>query len=570
MQIELTLSHLTAISLLTFSLLILIPLCIAIYNAAIAPSKVAHYPGPGLQHWFLGSFPTRHLLTGKTVQAMHEGIKVYGRVFGMVHVGRQPVVLVADYGAASQVFLKESSRWPKSVSNIHLLRRFVGRGLLTEEGPVHRRQRKVAFPAFTKEAVNAMAADMLEKCELLNQRLGKLVDDSPSGEATTNIVEGWNKMALDIIARVGFGYDLNSLLDQGSILEDAYDSIMKTMFTASLYASVRHRIGPRFEQLGRWARVPEQVELDNAKAAIGRVSRELVERAKNQYANSKLREKEGRGQDEGRREGNDLLSLMVKANMNAELKSHQRLSDEELMAMVPTFLFAGHETSTASLAWASLALTQPGHGLQVQSRLRHELNSHPSNWRTSADDLDSIPYLDAVARETLRLHAPVRYLSRTAAQDEILRLGRKVVMHGEEKTEVLVRKGVQVTFPLQYMNCDPEVWGEDGHEFRPERWLAEDHEHYSGSVAPTPEIKAVWSSLMTFGLGPNNCIGQRVAILELKMGLAAVLSEFEFLPLEQGPPPFDFLHGIVARPVVVGQEEKGIQVPIRIRRARVE
>ncbi|KAE8221622.1 hypothetical protein CF326_g8525 [Tilletia indica] len=145
MQIELTLSHLTAISLLTFSLLILIPLCIAIYNAAIAPSKVAHYPGPGLQHWFLGSFPTRHLLTGKTVQAMHDGIKVYGRVFGMVHVGRQPVVLVADYGAASQVFLKESSRWPKSVSNIHLLRRFVGRGLLTEEGPVHRRQRKVAF-----------------------------------------------------------------------------------------------------------------------------------------------------------------------------------------------------------------------------------------------------------------------------------------------------------------------------------------------------------------------------------------------------------------------------------------
>ncbi|KAE8227730.1 hypothetical protein CF326_g7365, partial [Tilletia indica] len=215
-------------------------------------------------------------------------------------------------------------------------------------------------------------------------------------------------------------------------------------------------------------------------------------------------------------------------------------------------------------------LTQPGHGLQVQSRLRHELNSHPSNWRTSADDLDSIPYLDAVARETLRLHAPVRYLSRTAAQDEILRLGRKVVMHGEEKTEVLVRKGVQVTFPLQYMNCDPEVWGEDGHEFRPERWLAEDHEYYTGSAAPTPEIKAVWSSLMTFGLGPNNCIGQRVAILELKMGLAAVLSEFEFLPLEQGPPPFDFLHGIVARPVVVGQEEKGIQVPIRIRRARVE
>ncbi|CAD6928041.1 hypothetical protein A4X03_0g188 [Tilletia caries] len=547
MQFELTLPHITGWSLflLLGTLFLLVPFIVAVYKAAVAPSKIASYPGPGVRHWFLGSYPDRPPLTGRTVQAIHDSIRQYGRVFGMVHVGRQPVIVVADYAAVTQVLLK--SPWPKPFANIHLVRRFVGRGLLGEEGSVHRRQRKVAFPAFTKEAVYAMSADIREKCELLVKRLGQEVDSAPSGEVAINIVERWNKLALDVIAKVGFGYELNALLDPdaSTTLEDAYSSILKCMSTGSRYAGFRHRLGPRFEQLGRLIGVREQVKLDQAKVTIADIGRELVERAKAQYAG-----KDGEKEASMREEGNDLLSLMVKANMSAELKPQQRLSDEELMDMIPTFLFAGHETSTSSLSWTSMALTQPGHGLVVQKRLRQELlAASASEWRTSAQDLDSLPYLDAVC---------------------CILVDRWCSM-GWRRARLWSRRASQITFPLHYMNCDVETWGPDGYEFRPERWLAEDHEHYSGGLASQPDIKAVWSSLMSFGLGPTNCIGQRVATLELKLGLATVLSEFEFLPLEDGKSPeFDFLHGIVARPIVVGQEKKGAQVPIRIRRARTE
>ncbi|CAD6923216.1 unnamed protein product [Tilletia controversa] len=73
-----------------------------VYNAAIALSKIASYPGTGVQHWFLGSYPDRHHLTGKTVQAIHNSI-------------RQPAIVVADYAAATQVFL--NSPWPKPAVN---------------------------------------------------------------------------------------------------------------------------------------------------------------------------------------------------------------------------------------------------------------------------------------------------------------------------------------------------------------------------------------------------------------------------------------------------------------------
>ncbi|KAE8243272.1 hypothetical protein A4X06_0g6433 [Tilletia controversa] len=82
---------------------LLIPLIIIrVYNAAIALSKIASYPGTGVQHWFLGSYPDRHHLTGKTVQAIHNSI-------------RQPAIVVADYAAATQVFL--NSPWPKPAVN---------------------------------------------------------------------------------------------------------------------------------------------------------------------------------------------------------------------------------------------------------------------------------------------------------------------------------------------------------------------------------------------------------------------------------------------------------------------
>ncbi|KAK0527710.1 hypothetical protein OC842_004770 [Tilletia horrida] len=596
LEVDLALAPSLAASAL--ALAILVPLGIELLRAFLAPYKVINtYPGPGIRHTFLGSYPDRHLLSGKIVHAFHDSIQRYGRVFAAVHVGRQPVLVVSDYAVATEIFLKNP--WPKSRSNIHLLRRFVGRGLLSEEGQVHRRQRKVAYPAFTRKAVCAMTGEILAKAQILSKRLERDIQSSPSGtEAIVNIVDGWNKLALDVIARIGFGFELNALLNEGSTpnpLEAAYDTIIRLMLTGSVYASLRHRLGPVFEQLGRWLGVREQVKLDEARALIARISRELVDNAKTKYARQHQMEvqSDALGSDlhlveeaDGGNDGEDhtLLTLMVKANMSPDLRPHQRLADEELMAIIPTMLFAGHETSTASLAWASLALTQPGYGIEVQHRLRAELLQSADgsdSWRTSAEALDNLPYLDAVVREVLRVHAPVRYLSRTAPRDTVLRLGRPVVLEdGRRTSELLVRKGVQVTLPLQYMNVDEEVWGADAAEFRPERWLPASHPYASKPTDPDasssdlppasaphrPELKAVWSSLMTFGLGPNNCIGQKVAILELKAALATVLSEFAFEPASDPPPEHDFMHGIVARPVVVGEEFKGIQVPIKIRK----
>lgn len=85
---------------------------------------------------------------------------------------------------------------------------------------------------------------------------------------------------------------------------------------------------------------------------------------------------------------------------------------------VPTFLIAGHETTSTETMWALFALAQAP---DVQQKLRAELRGVPTD-SPDMDELNALPYLDMVVRETLRLHAAVNAVSRIAAKDDVIPL----------------------------------------------------------------------------------------------------------------------------------------------------
>jgi cytochrome P450 len=150
----------------------------------------------------------------------------------------------------------------------------------------------------------------------------------------------------------------------------------------------------------------------------------------------------------------DLLSLLVRANTAANPR--ERLSDADVLgrkcdtgvtmvlsdtgAEIPTFLLAGHETTSSLLSWILFELAaNPG----TQARLRAECRtlSLPAGGAPLDADvlaaLDKLPLLDAVVRETLRLHAPAASTLRTAQRDDILPLSRPFVdTKGVEQTTI--------------------------------------------------------------------------------------------------------------------------------------
>lgn len=77
--------------------------------------------------------------------------------------------------------------------------------------------------------------------------------------------------------------------------------------------------------------------------------------------------------------------------------------------------------------------------------------------------------------------------------------------------------GVQLLLPILFVHRDPEFWGEDANEFKPERFANGISQASKNGVAFFP-----------FGGGPRICIGQSFALTEAKMGLATILRHFSF------------------------------------------
>lgn len=167
--------------------------------------------------------------------------------------------------------------------------------------------------------------------------------------------------------------------------------------------------------------------------------------------------------DQSGAKGRDLLSLLVHANTAEDIPASQRLSDKDVLARactfkspdslaflsflknivilaeVPTFLVAGHETTSTATSWTLYCLTQHPN---VQRKLREEL-MQVSTDSPSMEELNGLHYLDHVVREVLRLYAPVPMMMREAAEDDVIPLDTPIVdKHGrmcESVRQVLYR-----------------------------------------------------------------------------------------------------------------------------------
>lgn len=113
--------------------------------------------------------------------------------------------------------------------------------------------------------------------------------------------------------------------------------------------------------------------------------------------------------------------------------------------------------------WALFSLSQRP---DVQSKLRAELLSVPTP-TPDMDTLSALPYLDAVTRETLRVHAAVPNTIRIAMRDDCIPLNEPFVdKHGKVRREINIKKGEGVFIPILAMNRDKSIWGEDAQEFK--------------------------------------------------------------------------------------------------------
>jgi cytochrome P450 len=169
----------------------------------------------------------------------------------------------------------------------------------------------------------------------------------------------------------------------------------------------------------------------------------------------------------------------VKSNAAADLLPEQRISDDDILNNINTFMFAGSDTSSLSMTWTLFLLAQHPN---IQDRLRTELLSiadkFPHDLSELTEDqvqslhtaLSGLPFLHNVTRESLRLIPPLHSTLRVATQDDEVPTSYPVHRRDgtvdETKRSFTVPRGTFVHLSVEAFNLDKAVWGEDAWDFK--------------------------------------------------------------------------------------------------------
>jgi len=428
---------------------------------AVYRSPLQNVPGPENAHWFKGNFAD--VREPDSTRLQEEWVRTYGHVLKFHSTLGTPKLLAVDPLAISYV-LQNSDTFQKSEVLRFTLGVATGRGLLFIEGPQHKKQRKVMNPAFGPAQVRKFTSVFIEKSlELREIWVDLLSKSSRKDEKLSLDAFMWlNKVTLDIIGLTGFNYTFDSLHSQDEKQNDLYGAIRTiVMFGEPRLLFVLKLFFPIFRSIPtRRSRA-----LDRAFDKVRRIGSELIQNKKIAVLAERNTDGSGSSVPVGKQDvqGHDLLSLLIKSNIAADMPESMRMGDSEILSQIPTFLLAGHETTSTAVSWTLFALCcQPA----VQAKLRVELRTCPTDSPTM-EQLNALPYLESVVRESLRLYAPVSATQRIAMHDAEIPLQEPFTDKcGVLQSAVRVSKGDLVSIPIRLLNRSTEIWGEDANEFR--------------------------------------------------------------------------------------------------------
>lgn len=213
----------------------------------------------------------------------------------------------------------------------------------------------------------------------------------------------------------------------------------------------------------------------------------------------------------------DLLDHLI-----GSLGADNELIRDQLMTM----LIAGHDTSTALLAWTLHLL---GRHPNAQKKARSEVDAVLGDGAPRVQELTQLAYLESLIKEALRLYPPIHLGNRRAATEL-------------EFEGCAIPAGTRVLYSIYLSHRDPRYW-RDPDRFDPDRFTPE----YVPTAPPFAYVP--------FGGGPRFCIGAAFAQIEAKIVLARLLQQFEFEP-SRDP----------VRPHMGATLEPGPDVRMRVRR----
>nr|CAQ57675.1 cytochrome P450 [Nilaparvata lugens] len=388
----------------------------------------------------------------------------------------------------------------------------LGTGLLTGTGAKWHSHRKMITPTLHFKILDVFVEVFGEKCQTLIENLLKKADGQEF-----DIYPFITHCALDIICETAMGTQINAQNESDSdYVRAIYDiSELTTERTTKpwLHSDLI------WKSSKRGARYAHDLSILH-----GFTNRVISERKVARLAD-KERIKNHEDDDEflGKKKRMAFLDLLLEAS-----ELGQKLTDDEIREEVDTFMFEGHDTTTAGICWSLFML---GNHPEYQDQVAQELDQifGDSNLPPTMKDLNEMKYLERVIKESLRLFPSVPFIGRYLGEDT-------------KFDNYIVPAGCVMNLQIFHVHRCPDQFP-DPEKFNPDNFLPE----RTQGRHPYAYIP--------FSAGPRNCIGQKFAVLEEKTVLSSILRNYRVESVEKLE-DLNLMNELILRP------ESGIRMRI--------
>ncbi|CAG9982787.1 unnamed protein product [Clonostachys byssicola] len=351
----------------------------------------------------------------------------------------------------------------------------------------HARIRKALAPAFTPRALRSQEHVLYRYVNLLVERLQETVRARPqeTDHAVVNMSPWFNFTTFDIFEDLDYGESFDCLENS------RYHPWISLLFNSVKAAS--------YVAAARYYPVVEYLLLKCIPASLQKMAddhyRQIVDKVNRRF-NWEL-------------DRPDIMPHVMKTKDEPD-----GMTTDQIYSTFMVLTTAGSETTATVLPGTLNYLTRNQDKLR---KLELEiLGAFQSREEMKLDTLKDLPYLNAVIREGLRLCPPIPWV-----------LPRKVPPSGDTVCGVWLPGGTSVSIQAYTMNRDPHYFHSPTN-FVPERWLPE-----ATTGRDSVFFKDQRQSLQPFSVGPRNCMGQHLAMAEMRLILASLVWTFEFQPAGQ-------------------------------------
>ncbi|XP_075216404.1 cytochrome P450 4C1-like [Lycorma delicatula] len=407
--------------------------------------------------------------------------KEYGPVFKLWSLGIPLIILNEPEDIET---LLSSVQYIRKGVDYDAFLDWLNEGLLVSTGAKWQYRRKLLTPAFHFR--------ILEHCVPVFNRSGSLLSiELLKHEGKVIEVEPFvSKCTLDIICEAAMGFSLSNLPDRG----EKYTKATKKMNNLV----IRRILSPWLSREWFFRLSPTGREQARTLKILHSFTDLVIKERQEAFRKRKEAKEDINDEKEEKNHPRSFLDCLLELSD----KDPGSLTQQGIREEVDTFMFEGHDTTSAAITAALFLL---GHHTDIQERVFEELDDIFGNSDRVAtmDDLHNLNYLERVVKETLRMYPSVPTMTRRLQSDLYLP-HRKCVIPATANV---------IMFPYwlhrhhKYFP-EPEV-------FNPDRFL------------PDEIIKRHPFAYLPFSGGPRNCIGQKFAMMEMKIILSCILRKIK-------------------------------------------